>query len=967
MKKLLKWFLISSLTSMILSTTLTVLVIHFYINPKLKEIVEKKGSEALGGQITVDSASLSILPPFALEITNAKIQMPEPEIAGQIKRIRLVLGTSLQQIVGGGALGLVDLEIDAPVFRMKLKDSAGGEKTKNDSTHETNAPIPAVRLFRDIGIRVRLISGSLQAVLEGDKVITIDAKDIVTSFHAPSVNAMEADFQTRLLADVTRGELTLKVPVDLSTRAKIDDQRLILNQIKGEIFGIGLSGQGRQDLALGGGEWNLEANAPELAKLQIPPTFLPPGKWSGRISATIAAAATSRSSGWTARAKIELAKINGTTKWIKDDLEAEGSLMGNASADILFEARGKKNETGDTDYELRLNSGFAAADLSQMAISKKDVFNKAKGVPLVFSASGSGTAKSGKLEKLDFKFANLALRAAGDIKSEAGQSSSISIEVDRTDLSGWEAHFPPLAGAPVKGTLELKGKIGGDLHKPEMLAIVLKPLALENVEANLEWKSKDGLTTLKGPVKANSRAELSTIGSDLRSADLALNADLSGLAIVSRELNKKIGVPLTFGISGAQRGSQIEIKSALLKLGQSAVNVSGTVSSPQKPRVALKINTQGLQLAELASMSTRLEAMGLAGTAGGTMEITGIYDFKEGLEKSPLRAKGDLFARIPVYKMERAHPSPEPTPAPQKEQEKPAPLLPNWPIAQTAVVKVDVQIGEFAYGDLLAKGIKSVAQLANGNVQGSAEIRNVFSGSVKIPKFQTKLNTSLSDLTTDLEISHLDIQAAAAFVSPAWRELVKGSASGRMSAVIPHPSHPNFVERVVAGGTLNLKNGFVSTLQLDQVLNESLAKIPGIGAGNQLNSNGVAADISLDFKTEKKFLVIKKFGFVTPERNELTAQGKIGFDASIELIGEAALATAPVGGSIRAANSDKTGRFVVPLRIKGNLMKPEAAFAQETVNLLLKRTAEHEGKKKLDELQDNLKKKGVEGLKDLFR
>lgn len=967
-RKRIRKFFIGLAISWLISIGLVTLFLKIYLDPIVKTKIEEKGSAVLGAPLKIGEASVRLLPTPNMTLRGVEFSAPQAHASGTVKTLTVALGASVWQLATGGALGIANLELEQPKIDFNLP--APSPQSTSGAASESNGPlVPQIRFNRDLGVRLRVLSGILNVKRGPDLEAHLENLNLTVDI--PSINKTAATAAVRANANIKKGEYNVRFPLDLQSKVTLDENLISLSQAKGDLFGFSFTADGWQDIVTGRADWKLTGHIPELANVPVPPSFLPPGKWNGKIAAAISAQSPSKAKGWSAKAQLDVTQLKGTTKVERNGWTGDGAVAGNASFDLTVDPRSDFAQSGS--YAFQLNKGYLAADLTDMVVTKPKLFSKPKAVPLVFYFSGAGNPSSVRIEKIDLKFANLALHSAGLASLDAGRTSALSITVERTDLSGWEAYLPPLSKAPVKGNLQLNAEIKGDLQKPEGLSLRLDPLLLEKFEAAVDWTSEDQTLNVTGPMRANVRADLTAIGTELRGASVKLESDLTGLSIIKKDtFTKKSGFPLSINVQGEQKGQQVEIRSSNIRLGTGAFNVTGRVANPQRPNLDLKLNAPSLNLAELATLSPKAASFGVSGNASAALDLGGLYDFQQGLTKSPLKLRGQITARIPSYKMVRAKPvspgSATPVPAPTS---KPEPLLPDWPIARSAQVKSDVTVAEFNYGDLPVRGIHALVNLVNGDVDGSVTVDQVFAGRVKVPRFRSRLTSALPDSTADIEYTSINLQEAAAFASPDWRELVKGSATGKTRALVPYPSSSTFVDRLRAAGNVVIKNGFVSTVRLDQLVNENLAKVPGLANQALVNSKGVTADISTDYTAEKKTLDLKNFVFITPEKNELRANGTLGFDKSINLSGTGYLATAPVGGSVRSANSDPQGRLVVPLKIQGNLMKPEVSFANETVQQLLRKTAEQELKKgvqkKLDDLQENIKKKGLEGLKDLFK
>ena len=940
-----------------------------YLDDMAKAEIEKRGSAALGAPLKIEKFTIGMVPSLNARATGVTFSYPAQSLTGKAQQARVTLGASLLQIIQGGALGVVTVELDSPRISVEKAESVG-VPTASGKDGQGPVIIP-LEFDRDVGLRFEIKNGNLDYLKVAGKNpaadLTLEGLNVTAQI--PNLRKMDGDFKFACATVYKQDTLAFRFPIKLATKVKLQDDTVTLTDAAGEFFGLSFKANGWQQIRSGRADWKLTGLIPELSALPIPPSFLPQGKWSGKLSSAIDATSLSRDKGWNVHAQLDASQIRGTTHFESHGTVLDGSLAGNASFDVTA------SMLADRTYEIKLNKGYAAADLGGMEINNPGLFKKPKTTPFVFYFLGAGNQKSIHLEKFDLKFANLAAHATGDLSLEPGKMTSLTVVVDKTDLAGWEAFVAPLAGAAMKGSLQANLQVKGDLDKPETMSLGLAPLSLENFSATANWTSEDRKTSLTGPFRANALISLQAVGKDLRGANLKMNADLSGMRLwKDQTFDKRTNLPLLINVTGSQKEQQIELKASTISIGTSTINLTGQILNPQKPLLNLRMNAPSLNLVELASLSPKSSGVGLSGTANAIVDLQGTYDFKLGIEGSPLRVNASTNVRIPSYKMVRSKAAAVPaTPTTNPKAPAPAaePLLPNWPIAKNSIVRSDIMISQLTYGDLPIQNLHINSVLNRGTIDGTVLIDQIFGGRLHVGRFRSNLAIALPDSVADIDYTNINMQSAATFASPEWKDLIKGAATGKMTAVIPYPSSPTFVDCIQSSGTIQIKNGFFSTVQVDKMINEKIAQIPGVGSQAPANSKGVTADITADYKLDKKVMTLSRFIFLTPEKNELRATGTLGLDKSINLSGTAYLATAPVGGSVRSANSDTQGRFVIPLKLQGNLMKPEVSFAQETIAQLAKKTAETELKKgvqdKLNQVQDAIKKNGVQGLKDLFK
>lgn len=192
---------------------------------------------------------------------------------------------------------------------------------------------------------------------------------------------------------------------------------------------------------------------------------------------------------------------------------------------------------------------------------------------------------------------------------------------------------------------------------------------------------------------------------------------------------------------------------------------------------------------------------------------------------------------------------------------------------------------------------------------------------------------------------------------------------------MPDAFSEKLLEEVAASGKAEIKNGFVSTASIDGLVNAKLSGIPGVGDKAKINSGGLASEMRTDFSYAQAVATLKNFLAVTPKKDEVSLNGTMTLAFDCDMAGEARLVSAPVQGSVRAANSDAQGRLVVPIRFRGNLKSPSVDIASETIQAMLTKTAAFEANKLKDKaisegkkkLEDEAKKAGADLLQGLFK
>lgn len=449
------------------------------------------------------------------------------------------------------------------------------------------------------------------------------------------------------------------------------------------------------------------------------------------------------------------------------------------------------------------------------------------------------------------------------------------------------------------------------------------------------------------------------------------SANKSGFKIDPLSLRYASVLSLDGGVAG-DSSKNIRLRQVTLRGPGTNVSASGEINSKQEMNLLLDLKQ--LDFAQAETWATPLKPFQLRGSSSARIHIRGLWDSRKGIQGSPLTASGQMQLQLAKYTYKSPAKSTEgkgATQAPPSAgaQAPPEPLAPNWPIIRNSQIRVSGGVRNFQFNDLLVQDIQWNTQLDRGSLTGSGSLK-VFGGTVAFSDLATSLLTPnpVTRLTT--QVQGLQMRDAVNWGAPDWKDQMRGVLNGSVRSQFPLPSHPRFLDELTADGRFTVTQGQFSSLKFQNLAKEKLSKVPGVGSGANVNLKDVLMDASAQFRVAKKVLELQDLKMKTPERDELQAQGRLGFDKSVDLTGTAYLVDPPVGGTLREANQDSSGRMVIPIKITGKINDPQASFAAETVQKLLANAAQHELKKLQrgqgnPQLQD-LGKKAEEGLRNLF-
>ncbi len=604
-------------------------------------------------------------------------------------------------------------------------------------------------------------------------------------------------------------------------------------------------------------------------------------------------------------------------------------------------------------------------NLQSVEVQYKDLFKKPASIPLSLQMQFKSVAANLNADKLIFTLGPLKLNSQMQVnlKDPANAPAQIYAKIDPVNLSSMTLFSPYAAKYPVTGSLEAAVNYQGSLKNYKQALIDVQKLELKDFAYPINLKAKDNSWMAEGMVKGSVRAAAKTSGEKILGANVLASVNANDLKLNYGDmLHKEEKQTLTLSLTASSKdGQNLQLQNSEITTAAGTLAVSGRVNL--QPNFDLNIKTAGINFEKLTTLIPMLKTYGLSGSFTSNMGLKGSWDSKTGIAGSPIVATGELGLNLNKY-VYKSPPPPAPAkatagkPAPPPPVEKPEPLAPQWPVVKNSKLAMKVKISEFLFNDLPVHNINTVVNLDQGKMRANGQL-NVFSGLVNIGELNTSLVDPWPTTNMQMKYNNLQMREAVNWASADWKDQMSGLATGTFNSTVPFPKRADFLDNLKADGALAVNKGRFSSLKFQNLVRSKLASIPGVGSkSGDMKLQDVEADLNAQYKLEKKVMTFASLNLKTPQNDELQAKGTMGLDKSVNLEGVAYLSEAPVQGSIREANLDSKGRFVIPLKIQGKLDDPQIGFAEETIKQLLSKTAEYEGKK----LQEKLKQDGVKGL-----
>ncbi len=399
---------------------------------------------------------------------------------------------------------------------------------------------------------------------------------------------------------------------------------------------------------------------------------------------------------------------------------------------------------------------------------------------------------------------------------------------------------------------------------------------------------------------------------------------------------------------------KVDLKKFSLSQGQGKIsfkNETLNVEGPFKVDVSLSgvLNKTQVEQVQL-SIQSRLEGVSVQskkffqdlklGNYQALLRIKGQLNPKDFMQ-SPLIITGTQEIKLPLLALASSPTAESASPAAPPVAQAPEAFMKDEALLRGVDLNTKVQIQEFRFNDLKASGINVQARVKNKMLSVVGELQSLFEGKLKINSSFIPLTVPDPSIAYNISLQNIQAEPALLWLSPKTKDLMKGKVSLDVQGRSFLPASPRFLTGLSALGKLQMKDGFLNSLPFEKMAKEALAKIPGIGQIK--NSPGpLRTDLMMPFSFAQSILSIADFVAVTPRKEEMRLNGKISLDLNADLVGQVALVDAPVSGSFFEANSDAMKRLVVPIKITGNLMKPQLSFAEETIKTMLQKTLDYE-------------------------
>jgi len=930
------------------------------LSPYAQAVVVEKLNEAGLGTFKIDRLTIRKIWPPQVHVKSVQVQFAGDTIplglSVVIEAVDITLSpksyfpTTLNE-------WNVQVSVSKPTFHLLLPQDIQGNKNtvakqvSSKSTHkDTQSFLPTqwiVNLILKIFDATIIVSDSQGEVAKIDNF----------SFELSGMN---------VLNDKLTKKVALSAAIDLprykfKTNLKADSENLLVSPDTLGSEKINLSISGLQSVLSGSSilntethNWKATISLPDLATLSVPPEFLPPGKWSGGISGLVTFQKTA--AGQLATVALATQQLTGAINMVDQKFKAHGLISPKVSLKAKY-----------TD-QLTIEDVNIDADLTNLSLQIPDLLFKPEKTPLLLKLNGQGTESELQLKQAQLQFDQVLITAEGTVGIAAGKRSQLNVRLPAVQLSGLERKLLPLKDFPLSGQMGLDAKVVGDLFNFSDATIDFTKINVKDVRGGINFTSQDKSLAIKGPFLANVIGSAQIRKLNLSSANVQGNVDLSGLSLSQKDVfEKKAQETLALQFDMQQVKDSTQIKSLSFHSDFARLKVSGRIANPQRPYLDIKAQIQNINLGRISQKVASFKTFGLLGQVNGDIGIKGTFDANGGIEKSPLAVTGKLNVQIPKYVFLSAPPQIQKE-ANAKETEVELPdataLLPNWPVLRDSQITMNVTLGQFEFDKIKAEKIQVQANYNRGQVQGSATVGQLFRGIASVPNFSTTTLFKPPTFSGAMSAKNISANEALSFVAPQYAgHLTGGLLNGDYKFSTQRPQTKNWLPKLVASGQLSGENIKTKEDIIQKALGDKLSQFAKDKKALSDTPKPINANLNMNFNLKNSVAEIKSLNLLTDDNNEFTGAGKVDLNLMADLKGTLYLSKVDIGGSVRAANSDAKGRFVVPLAVKGSLLEPSFDIAAHTLQEIGKRTLKYEAKQATEKLKDDFKQHGKDELK----
>ncbi len=951
----------------LVSFTIGLVVAFFVINSGfLQSYIQKEARAKTGIQVVLGPIQLA--PKWPLTLTIGASQIPAPNVSLEFKSAQVAIASFSAPYDIRAIITEPKVKLNGPLSAFSTAPQGQGAAGSAASDGKGSS----AGKFR---LALHIINGEFRSTDLGVTALNFEFEQkLWMSPKAPAKIKASARVETQYLP----GSWPISVQSD---GLVFGDDAVKAQSVKATFAGLLASVQGTSLLSQGRHRWLAEVKAPDLAALPQPPLEIPASHWQGAIEVRAEIIKDGKEAQWQASGNATAQGVKAKIKWQKDKLSVDGPAA--------LEMKGK---FAYKDQKFTLPELEGSLDLGSAQVLAGEILSKPNNVPLRVDASLAGAGDKIEVKKLEARFWNFLAKISGSVGTQAPYPGVLAIDLPSTSLKGLETIILPLKKSLVQGEAALQAEYTGSLTDPLGSLILIKRMALKNFSADISYEG-EGSMKARGPFSASVEAVGQIDKSVPKNFQGSGFLQLGGLALVAGPLRKEPKQALSANFNLRTEGEALQIEQMVVKgfLGEIRVNgkVSDTpranVTDPRKPRLNLIVETKPLDLSELRVAMPEFRDVVPKGSIVGRLNLNGEMDFAKTWAHWPVVVGGEVKVNLPEYVVASAPAAAAAPGAPSAAVSAdvsgapPAPVsvappssgfLPKGALTEKLNVQIAAEIGTLVKDKLTVKGVGAAGRILAGRYKGSLQLREIFGGKMMFSGLDVPLFEPLPMIQGNLALENVIVQDALDFVKPEYKAMATGRAKGALNFSTLLPSDARFMDELKSKGQIVLEPITLSTIRLGEILNELIGKVPALKLP-PAKLDPLKGVVRMDYSLSAQTMTMAPLVAVEENASELELKGKVVI-ASMQgdLVGNFMWANSGIKGCLLEGNADAKGRLVLPIALKGNLLKPQFSMVTDTSNKLAGRALECEKRKFIDKVKadggESLKKEGEKLLKGIL-
>lgn len=884
----------------------------------LKFAIESYSYEICGCQIGMEKLIWQIKDPLSFGFR-------ELDLVGVDSKIHLTkLQTKLQPVFFNKGL-FWKLKVDVKVDKGAISFTESSEAETVDSSQSKNSLREVARKLESLkrfDVSLNMKSVNVQMPLMKDELAALEIEQLGLQLQGdPFYLKWEMNSRAKPPASV------YSETVSLSSKGKLQrvPERLELADAQVVVMGIPMALMGSVILQSNAVEVKAQIKDFDLAQIGLQKLETILKDWKGVVSLNAHLKRSGSFEPWVSEVTAAVKGLQGGANLISQKYSLNGPVKLDGSVRIKHQT-GKDIEVPSADWNI---------DLTEAQLQVESLLSKPKGVSLL---------SHGKLQWQQTLFLENAevqlhhLVAAFDGEIEGAKGADMSFRVAPFSLDGMEQVFPFLSAYPLSGKAEVIGHYSGDFDKPEKANLDLEKVALDKVKGSVSWKDS---VVLNGPFLIDLNGSLNVLGKEVKKGSLDLKVDLSKMEISKdkqfyKPPNSTLEVTLT---ANGEQGA-LRVKKGNLKGQFGTLVLEGVVPVPPVYSIDLKASTEQISLGALKKLLPEYSSIIPNAQVKGSIATKGELNSSQ-LMNSRLETLGALKIWIPSYIL-NANSSSQPRGTDDAKQ-IPGPILAASRVLQGIDLSMDVLVDSLTLKQFVFNDVNVNGRIKDGILRGSSRIGKVLDGKVDFPFFEIPLFTSNPSTTFKVKAHQLDLASVIEKFLPPFKGLVAGRFTGEFSGLTKLPQSPTFLQDLQSTGKFGVVQGSLSSLPLKGYLDNKLRSIPGASQlYNKVKFPNTALEILGDFSLAKGEIMLKPVILLSGEGHQLFLEGKLGLDKKIDFEGHLDLAKLNGIGSFFEANRDSQGRLVVPIKVDGEMGRPQFYILDETLKEMVNKTIAYE-------------------------